>query len=315
VIVATTWYYLIDLMWTVYAPISLLSFLILLPLAPFVHKVHRLLTIAILLIFMASTTYVWLAPPFSPSARLKVFFAHEVELTNVTGAISRPQLTRAVTQLNVIEGYGPRLMATLPSSWHSVDNDGVRCEAGKLRPGLTTCEWPVPQALQPSIPSANHDEGTWFIANVTRLGSASLRVEIEGVKTRACRIYVDSHEIKRYHARTLPGEGASESSEPAVWTVFEVPAGKKGVHLLMLWARAWGSRFEVELDVDADGEGERPRPGEIAGRLSCLWNDGPGGARIPGLEEARGFLPEWVAISKAADGLVQASSGFLLREE
>jgi hypothetical protein len=46
-----------------------------------------------------------------------------------------------------------------------------------------------------------------------------------------------------------------------------------------------------------------------------LWNDGPGGARIPALEEARGFLPEWVAISKAADGLVQASSGFLLREE
>ena len=78
-------------MWTVYAPISLLSFLILLPLAPFMHKVHRLLTIAILLIFMVSTTYVWLAPPFSPSARLKVFFAHEAELTNVTGVISRPQ--------------------------------------------------------------------------------------------------------------------------------------------------------------------------------------------------------------------------------
>jgi len=298
----------------VYAPISLLSFLILLPLAPFVHKVHHLLTIIILLTFIVSTTYVWFAPPFTPSARLKVFFAHEVELTNVTGARSRPQLTRAVTQLIAIEGYGPPLVATLPSSWHGVDSDGVHCEAGKWRPGLTTCEWPVPPALQPSIPSGDiDDEGTWFIANVTRLGPASLRVEIEGVQTRACRIYIDSHGIRRYRARTRPEERAGESSESTRWTVFEVPTERKGTHLLALWARAWGSRFEVELDVDVDGEGERH--GEIAGRLSCLWNDGPGGARIPALEEARAFLPEWVGITKAADGLVEAASGFVLREE
>ena len=299
---------------TVYAPISLLSFLILLPLAPFVHKVHRLLTTVILLIFFVSTTYVWLAPPFTPSARLKVFFAHEVELTNMTGAISRPQLTRAVTQLNVIEGYGPRLMATLPSSWHSVDSDDVHCKAGKWRPGLTMCEWPVPPALQPTIASVDiDDEGTWFIANVTRLGPASLRVEIEGVQTRACRIYIDSHGIRRFRARTRPEDGANESSESTRWTAFEVPMERKGTHLLTLWARAWGSRFEVELDVDVDGEGERQE--EIVDRLSCLRNDGPGEARIPALEEARAFLPEWVAITKAADGLVEAASGFLLLRE
>jgi len=313
-IATTIGHFLINIMRTVYAPISLLSFLILLPLAPFVHKVHRLLAIVILLTFFVSTTYVWLAPPFTPSARLKVFFAHEVELTNMTGAISRPQLTRAVTQLNVIEGYGPRLMATLPSTWHNVDSDDDHCKAGKWRPGLTTCEWPVLPALQPWIASVDiDDEGTWFIANATRLGPASLRVEIEGVQTRACRIYIDSHGIRRFRARTRPEDGASESNKSTAWTVFEVPMERKGTHLLTLWARAWGSRFEVELDVDVDGEGEGQ--GEIVGRLSCLWNDGPGGARIPALEEARAFLPEWVAITKAADGLVEAASGFLLREE
>ncbi|KAH9990656.1 hypothetical protein BJV74DRAFT_421616 [Russula compacta] len=294
----------------VYAPISLLSFLILLPLAPFVHKVHRLLTVVILVIFIASTVYVWLAPPFTPNARLKVFFAHEVELSNVTGRISRPQLTRAVTQLNVIEGYGARLVASLPSSWDSVENDeGVRCKTGKLRPGLTTCEWPVPAALQPSIPirGAGEDDSkgshTWLVANVTRLGRASLRVEIEGVQTRACRVYVESHRIRRYRARARGDSSAAASV--ASWTGFEVPAEKE-IHLLRLWARAWGSRFDVELDVDADGE----EP--IAGRVSCMWNDGPGAALIPALEEARGFLPEWVAITKAADGLVEAASGFVL---
>jgi hypothetical protein len=313
----TVRYSLTNVMWTVYAPISLLAFLILLPLAPFVVKVHRVLTIFIFIVFIASTTFVWFAPPFSPNARLKVGFAHEVELTKVTGAISRPKLTRAVTQLSVIEGYGPRLVATLPSSWDSVDKEGIQCEAGKLRLGLTTCEWPVPRGMQPSIPGAKeNEEGTWIIANITRLGSASLRVEIEGVQTRACRIYIDSHGIRRYRARTLPADDANESeggeSKISSWTGFEVPGEVKGVHVLRLWARTWGSKkFEVELDVNADDGREE----EIAGRLSCLWNDGPGGARIPALEEARGFLPEWVGISKAADGLVEAMSGFLLRAE
>jgi hypothetical protein len=280
-----------------------------------------LLTIVILLVFIVSTTFVWVAPPFSPNTRLRVFFAHEVELANVTGAISRPKLTRAVTQLHAIEGYGPRLMATLPSSWPSVDEDGVQCKAGKFLSGLTTCEWPVPRVLQPSIPGAQkHEEDTWIIGKVTRLGSTSLRVEIEGVQTRACRIYVDSHGIRRYRARTLPADDGSDSEggKPMPWTSFEVPAEIKRANVLRLWARAWGSKFEVELDVDGDTEergGEGEGHGEIAGRLSCLWNDGPGGARIPALEEAHGFLPSWVAITKAADGLLEASSGFVLREE
>jgi hypothetical protein len=295
----------------VYAPISLLSFLILLPLAPFLHKVHRLLTVVAFFIFIASTAYVWLASPFTPDARLRVYFAQKVELTNVTSAVSRPQLTRAITQLSVIEGYGPRLVATLPSSWSSVNNsDSRQCRANNLPPGLTTCEWPVPSALQPSIASAR--EGTWVVANVKRLGPVSLRVEIEGVQTRACVIYVDSHGIRRYRARTRLEGGRTEisASAPTTWTAFEVPAEKE-IHLLTLWARAWGSKFQVELEVDPSKEGEDGQQ-KIAGRVSCLWNDGPGGAEIPALEEARGFLPEWVAISKAADGLVEATSGFLV---
>jgi hypothetical protein len=275
-----------------------------------------LLTVVAFFIFIASTTYVWLAPPFSPDARLKVFFAQKVELTNVTSTVSRPQLTRAFTQLTVIEDYGPRLVATLPSSWTSAENSEDRqCMANKLRPRLTTCEWPVPRALRPSIPSAG--EGTWLVANVSRLGPVSLRVEIEGVQTRACVIHVDNHGIRRYRARARPegdsGTDIGATSAPTTWTTFEVPAEKE-VHLLTLWARAWSSKFQVELEVDPDKDGEGKGDGEqkIAGRVSCMWNDGPGGAEVPSLEEARGFLTEWVAISKAAAGLVEATSGFLV---
>ena len=295
----------------VYAPISLLSFLIFLPLAPFVHKVHRLVTVVAFFVFIVSTTYVWLAPPFTPDARIKVFFAQKVDLANVTSAVSRPQLTHAVTQLNAIEGYGARLTATLPSSWSNIDgSEGEQCIADKLRRGLTTCEWLVPPALLPSIASAEDgDKGSWLVANVTRLGPASLHVEIEGIQTRACTISVDNHRIRRYRARTRQEGGTAEigAGAPTTWTAVEVPAEKE-IHLLTLWARGWGSKFDVEFDVDPDTEQKQ----KIAGRVSCSWNDGPGGAQIPALEEARRFLPEWVAISKAAVGLVEAASGFVV---
>ena len=282
--------------------------------APFVHRVHLSLSIVIFFIFIASTSYLWVVPPFTPDARLRVFFSQKVELTNVSSAVSRPELTRAITQLNVIEGYGPRLVASLPSSWSSTDDgDGRQCKAKKLLRGLTTCEWIVPPALIPSITSVRDDEkGTWLVGNVTRLGPVSLRVEIEGIQTRTCSIHVDSHGIRRYRARTRPEGGGTEisASAPTSWTAFEVPVEKE-IHSLTLRSRTWGSKFEVELDVDSDTDEEGRI---IAGRVSCSWNDGPGGAEIPALEEARGFLPEWVAISisKAADGLVEAASGFLV---
>ena len=272
-----------------------------------------MLTILMLVVFITSTAYAWLAPPFNTGARLKVYFAHRVELTNVTEATLRPQLMRAFTQLHMIEGYGSRLVATLPSSWDGADNGDVQCEGGKLRQGITTCEWAVPPALYPSTRGGGGDKGAWLAANTTRLGPTSLRVEIEGVETRSCRIYVDSHGIRRYRARTQQeggGRGSSESSAQVAWSGFEVPVGEE-VHLLTLWARGWGSRFEVELDVDADADTEEVMEA-IKGRVSCLWNDGPGGAQIPALEEARMFLPEWVAISTVAGGLVEAVSGFVL---
>jgi hypothetical protein len=288
----------------VYAPISLLCLLIVLPLAPFVHKVHRVLTVIILIVFISSTAFAWIATPFTPNSRLKVFYAHRVELTNLSATTSNPQLTRAVTQLNVIEGYSSRLAATLPSYQYDSDDSTTKCGQG-IKSGLAMCEWAVPPVLHPSIPSAK-EEGSWLVANVTRRGPASLHVEIEGVQTRACRIFVESHSIKRYRART--------TADPEVeWSALDIPASKeRDIHLLTLWARSWESKkFQVDIELDAlDEEGAEEE--SIAGRVSCSWNDEPGGALIPALVEARAFLPEWVAITKATDGLVEASSGFVL---
>jgi hypothetical protein len=107
----------------------------------------------------------------------------------------------------------------------------------------------------------------------------------------------------------LSGSETVESSANVGWSAFEVFTAEE-INLVTLWARAWGSRFEVELDVDASVDAQKG----IVKRASCLWNDGPGWALIPALEEARGFLPECVAVSKAADGLVEAMNGLCYRK-
>ena len=117
-----------------------MSSLILLPLQwrPSCTKFTASLTVLTSFVFIVSTTYVRLAHPFTHDARIKVFFAQMVGLTNVTSAVSRPQLTHAITQLNVIEIYGGRLAATLSSSWSSIDDsESAHCIVCR---GLTTCE-------------------------------------------------------------------------------------------------------------------------------------------------------------------------------
>ena len=106
-----------------YASISLLSFLILLSQAPFVHKVHRLLNIvAALFIFVLCLprTVCLARTPLHLQRAYHSVLAQKVDF-------SRPQVTYAITQLDV-EGYGRSLTATFPSSWSSFnDSDEGKC--------------------------------------------------------------------------------------------------------------------------------------------------------------------------------------------
>ncbi|KAI0270250.1 hypothetical protein BGY98DRAFT_1100800 [Russula aff. rugulosa BPL654] len=184
----------------------------------------------------------------SPPTRIKVFFAQKIDLTNVTSAVSHPQLTHAITQLNIIKGYSVHLAESLPSSWFSIDNsEGMQCIANKLRWGLTTCEWLVPLALLPSIASAfGGDKGTWLVANIMCLEPASLHIEIEGIQTWACIILVEKYGIRCYRAHTHKEGGMTgiNAGIPMTWTTFEVPTEKK-IHVLRLWACGWGSKFDI----------------------------------------------------------------------
>lgn len=87
---------------------------------------------------------------------------------------------------------------------------------------------------------------------------------------------------------------------------FEVSSD--GVKELRLWSRTWDRNFTVDIELAK----EVP---ETSGRVACEWNEYQSGTvgmksggRIPAFEEALSFLPKWAAVTKSADGLVEASS-------
>src|ERR1700759_1883932 len=101
---------------------------------------YRGLTGIVLIIFVASTVYTWVAWPFDAhDARLKVFFATRVELANFTSPVNNhlnegsklystftstqqftpytpPEVTRAMTELTALPAYAASIATRLPSS-------------------------------------------------------------------------------------------------------------------------------------------------------------------------------------------------------
>ncbi|KAI0034889.1 hypothetical protein K488DRAFT_44533 [Vararia minispora EC-137] len=303
--------------WTgiLFIPLSLASILILLPLAPYAHKMHYLLTTLVVLVFVASTTYSWLVWPFNTSdSRLKVWFTSYVELTNLTQAptanvLAAPQLVRATTELSAVSGFVDRVVVELPSS--QAANASLACADKGRRPGLATCSWTVSSRWHPSV-SRN---GTWIQARAVRVNVTTARFNVRGENTRACRVSVANRTLRRFRVR---------SDTEHKWTEYTLPGTEDAlpVRELRLWSRTWDDAFEAEIVFTEDNGGP------IEGHVSCDWAEYAGGwtggiasrppvngrtgAWIPALEEVLAFLPEWAVVTKIDDGLVLAESGFLL---
>src|ERR1700733_7519782 len=154
---------------------SLLSILIVLPLAPFSLKLHRYFTILILIIFIASTVFTWLAFPFSPEAPLQVFFQQTLELglgANTSKAYpSHEGLVRAVTALTGVPAYiDTQVIPHLPSSW----GKNITCMPSTLKPGLVTCTWeggllPAPGGMtDKDVEAPATRSADWLVVNATR---------------------------------------------------------------------------------------------------------------------------------------------------
>lgn len=81
-------------------------------------------------------------------------------------------------------------------------------------------------------------------------------------------------------------------------------AGSKEIRL---WSRTWDRTWSVNVTWDDDelAQGQ-------TGKVACMWSDVNHDGTIPAYDEALHFAPDWVAMSKLTDGLVEGYKRFVV---
>ncbi|KIO31881.1 hypothetical protein M407DRAFT_19145 [Tulasnella calospora MUT 4182] len=281
---------------SVYLMIAISSVLIILPLAPFIHKIHRIFSLVLVFILIITVAYNMLAFPFSMSSPLKVYFQQTV---NLDANATEPH---SLVELVAVQGYLDRyVVPSTPSGQDAINKGQLTCgpTVGK-RVGLWSCRYPGPP---PNVaPISANDIGTEFGSsavkpdlitfNATRLTANTGKITVKGRNTRSCRLYFDDP-IKAAHVK-----GGNDRVQPG----YVVP--EDGVKEVRLWSRTWDKEFEVLVEWDG-----KVKKQKVTGRVACEWAEMREG-RIPALEEVLGFSPMWTAVTKLEDGLVEAYKKF-----
>ncbi|KAF7322407.1 Peptide hydrolase [Mycena chlorophos] len=284
---------------TVYRAIALLMFMTVLPVVPFTFKVHSLVANASIIIFIVIVVSAMTMFPFSMQEPLKVFYQQTVALGDVSAPLEN--ITYGTSVLYGAESYFVRdLLSKIPTALSSTAE--LACgESSTTRVGLVGCMWksellPLPSPGDASGPTT---PARWFSASATSLNSTSARFVFSGRRnTRGCRISLTQGRITRHLVHGSEGDMLPNGSPNATFTE------------VRLWSRDW----DAPVTVDVEWEGTA-----LAGQLTCSWAEYASGSvgvegagRIPAFEEVVTFLPTWAAVTKLADGLVDASYTFSL---
>jgi hypothetical protein len=273
----------------VYVAMAIFTIMLFSPLVPFIHRFTWQIPIFLLLVLIGTLIYNLVAFPFSANNRLKLFFRQEIDLN---------------TGENYVKFTGPpsfveNAILNLPSvnksmlDWERADDFSTR----------RTYSYP---GLAPAV--ADHDPDLslkkryrdWLEFNVTSVSnntdSTKARFSIQGKNTRACKLLFDSP-IYKFKVK---GMGPTDDRFRSV------PEG--GSREIRLWSRRWENTWEVDVRWNT----EKLEHGSMKGKVVCMWSDANQRGVIPAYDEAKHFLPEWVAVTKASDGLLDGFKRFEL---
>ena len=246
-----------------------------LPLAPFIHKIHKAVVLFVGAVFVIGTLCNISAFPFDSSAPLKVFFKQTVDLDNQTNSV-------------ILEGVPMYLRHPIIDEIPSSVNKAW-CSDQSIRPLLYSCRWP---GLVPNVAGDKYrsspDLSSLIKFTVKRDGSAAV-FTIKGRNTRNCRIYFDQ---PIFYANV---RGSAEGLQRG----YEM--GPEGVTVVKLWSRTWDREFVVDVGLGSSVLSSK----KFTGKVACEWAENIDD-RIPALEEIITFIPKWAVATKADDGLVEA---------
>ena len=310
----------------VYLAMAVFTILILSPLLPFLHRYTWHIPVFLLLVLTGTLIYNLLAFPFSANNRLKLYFRQELDLDTGINSVSltgvSPYVEQAIVSIPSASGVRVGLTAFLQQV------DCVSATPGDRK----KCSWkgPFPNVVAPhsKIPPELRYR-TWVNFNVSRASAnvstntkarardialllglkgksdtwgddsnvtESAQFMLSSRNTRGCKLMFDSP-ISDFFVH---GSAPNDDRFP--------PVPKGGSKEIRLWSRTWDRIWTVDVKWDSkDGDG-----GGMTGKVVCLWSDSNQQGVIPALDELRRFAPDWVAITKAGDGLVEGSKRFIL---
>lgn len=273
---------------TVYVCLAVFTILIFAPLGPFIHRYTYHIPTFLLLVFIGTLIYNLVAFPFSPNNRLKLFFLQTVDLDTGLNEVS-------------LTGIGGIYLDEAIHSLPSVAGQTPRCSKSLLRQGLTECAWSglppkVVENTDPGVPSS-FGYANWLSLNVIRSPNRTeAHFRLWGHDTRACKIQFD---------RPISDFSVKDAGDDKRFQKVSESGSKE----IRLWSRTWEKPWSVTVRWKTGGD-EKNRGKGLDGKVVCLWSDDNETGVIPALDEVRHYAPDWVAISKLGDGLVEGSKSF-----
>ncbi|KAJ9636655.1 hypothetical protein H2204_005255 [Knufia peltigerae] len=292
-------------MFLVYIMMAVATILMFSPVVPILHRFTWHIPIFLLLVLIGTLSYNLVAFPFSADNRLKLFFVQQVDLDTGDNLASLAGATPFVRYA----------VAELPSA----PDRSLDCISYGPDNNLERCSWPgiPPNVANPtsSVPPEKRYK-SWLSFNATRINNSDsnneARFVIYGKNTRACKIVFDSP-ISAFHV-----EGQAPRDKRFT------PVPESGSTEVRLWSRTWDRAWTVNVswadsasgkegdDDDDDQDGHKLARNEtnMTGRVVCLWSDVNQVGLIPAFDEAVHYTPDWVAITKASDGLVEGYKNF-----
>ena len=282
----------------IYLFVAGLTYFLLAPLLPFIHRFHYHIPVLLFLIFVLSLVFNLFVFPFSETSRLKTFFVQYLDLDSGINYVS----------LTGVPTYIKQIATSVPSA------AGKEIDCRALRnarfSGLRTCRWEgLPPRTVPNIalglpesapPHLGYKD--WLSFNVSRTEDHNTaRFEIIGKNTRSCRILFD-RPISNFSVK------GADADDPR----FQ-PVGPQGSTQLRLWSREWERGWNVSVSWEgSDEDGKEGHASGLDGKVACLWSDANQKGAIPALEELWRFMPVWSTVTKGDDGLVEGSKPFTI---
>lgn len=202
---------------TVYLGMALIGFLVVLPLAPFLHAVHFNVTLSLALALVASAIWCLVAPPFTPTYPFKTFYQQLITLD-----------ANPVTNKVTLGGL-PWVVPATVESWKPEGE--VECGQSMevmFRPNLRACVWEGHSGA----------EGMGLDFSILRTSMNHAILKVTGSNTRSCGVTFDkpvrSIGIRDAAAPSTTGQPVSE---------------------VVLMSRTWNKTFEIGIQFEGDLEG------------------------------------------------------------